>query len=227
MKILVIEHHKTSAPDMVSMTCKDEGFEVQSSLGLEKGTHHSDYHGLVVMGGAMDALDDEQCPYFPDLIDLIKDFANENKPVLGICLGSQLIARAFKAELRLAGELELGFHTITPHAEAANDPVFSHLEHPLPLFQWHEDHYDLPEGATHLASSDNYQNQAYRIGKTVYATQFHHEVTRELIEYWISVSPDIKEMSKDWMDIQIKDHIDSSNAFCQTFIKNWLKLAPV
>lgn len=231
MRVLVVEHHGKPSMGVVGETLRDLGVEMQTVWGARGDTlpgSHREHDGIIVLGGSMTALDDERCPYFPALTRLIRGFAEAGKPVLGICLGAQLIARSFEAELRIGGDFELGFHTVAPTAAAAEDPVLGHFDGPLPLFQWHTDHYALPPGAERLATAENYENQGYRIGRTVYGMQFHLEVTRPMVQHWIDTTPDFEAQApgyRDWLPEQFAAHEQTSNAFCRTVTRCWAGLA--
>lgn len=231
MKILVVENHETPSLGVVGETLLEIGAEtdtVWGALGGALPSGHRNHHGLIVLGGAMTALSDDERPYFPDLTSLIRDFAEADKPVLGICLGAQLVARAFDAELHLGGEFEFGFHTIHPTAAAADDAVLAHFDAPLPLFQWHTDHYALPPGAVLLATADRYRNQCYRIGRAVYGMQFHFEATEPLVRSWINATPDFDGAVPDypaWLPAQFQAHEPAATAFCREVTRRWAALA--
>jgi GMP synthase (glutamine-hydrolysing) len=231
MQVLVVEQHDQSSVGVVGDTLRELGVGLRTIWGARGDAlprSHRDYDGIVVLGGTMTALDDKARPYFPALTRLIREFAAADKPVLGICLGSQLVARAFDAELRIGGELELGFHTVAPAPAAADDPVFCELGEPLPLFQWHTDHYGLPAGAELLATGERYGHQAFRIGRTVYATQFHFEVTESMVRNWIELSPELEEQapgSREWVPAQFTGHGEASMAFCRAVTRRWIGLA--
>ncbi len=230
MQVLVVEQHDQASVGVVGETLGDLGVGIRTMWGsrgdvLPRG--HRDYDGIIVLGGSMTALDDEARPYFPALTGLIREFAEAGKPVLGVCLGSQLVARAFGAELQIGGELELGFHTISPTPAAADDPVFRDLDGPLPLFQWHTDHYALPPGAELLATGERYRNQAFRIGRNVYATQFHFEVTEAMVRSWIDLSPELEEQApgcRAWLPTQFAEHGEASKVFCRAVTRRWTAL---
>lgn len=230
MRILVVEHHHKPSVGVIGETLHELGFEtptVWCASGEALPPGHHEHEGIVVLGGAMTALDDERCPYLPGLARLIRDFAEADKPVLGVCLGAQLIARAFDAVLRIGGPLEFGFHTVTPTAAAASDPVLRHLDRPLPLFQWHTDHYELPQGAVHLAVGENHENQAYRIGRAVYGMQFHFEVTEAQVQAQIDETPGFDDQVPDyreWLPDQFAAHEQESNAFCRNVTRAWAEL---
>ena len=158
-----------------------------------------DADALVVFGGEQAATDDHTHPYLPDLARLMSDYTAADKPVLGICLGSQLLARAYGGENHLGTAPEFGWVTVglTDHGRA--DPVLSVLPDNFPVFQWHTDTFTLPEGAVHLAASEAARHQAFRIGRATYGTQFHFEASRAVVADWNRRFPDaVERMSPGW-----------------------------
>ena len=139
------------------------------------------YDGLIFMGGPMSVNDD--LPYLRQEMALIRQAIARRQPILGICLGSQLIARAMGATVRRNSAKEIGWYGVqfTPAAEA--DRLFGGLSRET-IFHWHGETFDLPPGAELLASSDLCRNQAFRAGERVYGLQFHLEVTPEMIADW-------------------------------------------
>ncbi len=232
MRILVIEHHGEPSLGVVGETFRESGVEVDIRWG-ERGDPIPEnpvgYDGIVVLGGAMDALDDERCPYFPALVSLIRDFGVADKPVLGICLGSQLIARSYDAQVHLDGSFEFGFHPVELTDDGANDPLLGHMDAERQhLFQWHTDHYDLPEGAVRLARGEAYSNQCYRVGARTYATQFHFEVDRPMIEGWLATHDNMDERVPgytDWLPEQLDMHLAASTDFCRVLTRKWLEIS--
>lgn len=139
---------------------------------------------LVVFGGEQSALSDETHPYLPDLARLMADYAAQDRPVLGICLGSQVLARAFGAENILDAAPEFGWTDITLTDAGRADPVVGTLPAEFPIFEWHSDTFTLPAGAVHLAHSARVPAQAFRIGRATYGMQFHFEASRAVVEDW-------------------------------------------
>lgn len=229
MRIAVIEHHENPSLGVLENVFRNAGAEIEIFWGArgDQVPSTADHDALVILGGAMNAADDERCPYFPDLVASIRDYAAKDRPVLGICLGAQLIARAFDADLQLGSTLEFGYHAITPTAEAETDPVLAALARPQALFQWHTDHYSLPAGALRLATNENYPNQAFRIGRATYGCQFHFEADRPLIEGWIATHSDMYDLAPaydEWLPTQFDDFEQGSVAFCQDAARRWLAL---
>ncbi len=157
------------------------------------------YDAIVILGGAQDALDDENHPELPAIVRLIRAFGEADKPVLGICLGSQLIARAYGAESVLGRPIEFGWQTVRPTAAGYADPVVAPLGEGAPVFHWHYDTFSIPSGAVHLAASEMTPHQAFRIGRATYAIQFHFEASRALVATWCDVFRDhIADHTPDW-----------------------------
>jgi GMP synthase (glutamine-hydrolysing) len=154
---------------------------------------------LVVFGGEQSATDDHTHPYLPALARLMQAYTQADKPVLGICLGSQLLARAYGAENHLGTAAEFGWTDVALTDAGRADPVLSSVPPTFPIFQWHSDTFTLPEGAAHLATSPTAAHQAFRIGRATYGTQFHFEANRPMIADWLARFPDlIDKMSPGW-----------------------------
>jgi GMP synthase (glutamine-hydrolysing) len=142
--------------------------------------------GLVVLGGVMDADETGDYPHLLRTMDLLRDAAEREAPALGICLGAQLAAAALggRAYPGPAGE-ELGWNKVELTEAGRADPVTGALTEPAELFEWHHDTFDLPPGATLLATGAVYPGQAFRLGSVV-AVQFHPEVDGPLLAGWWS-----------------------------------------
>jgi GMP synthase-like glutamine amidotransferase len=142
----------------------------------------SSYDGLIFLGGPMSATD--SLPYLDRERALITEAARRGQPLLGICLGSQLIARSLGAEVHRNREKEIGWFDIHFTKAAAGDSLFGGIDGPENVFHWHGDTWELPPGAERLARSQGCENQAFRAGGNVYGLQFHLEVTPEMIADW-------------------------------------------
>jgi GMP synthase (glutamine-hydrolysing) len=137
---------------------------------------------LIFLGGSMSANDD--LPFIHREIDHIRAAIVRGQPVLGICLGAQLIAKAVGARVYRNAILEIGWARIRFATAAQYDPLFAGLPAAQAVFHWHGDTFDLPDGAELLASSAVCRNQAFRLGNRVYGLQFHLEVTPAMIAQW-------------------------------------------
>lgn len=142
--------------------------------------------GLIILGGPMNVYEEDKYPYLKEEDILIKKGMDRGIPILGICLGGQLIAKANNAKVRKGAKKEIGWYELRLSQEGKEDAVFGGFPEKLTVFQWHGDTFDIPEGATHLAGSELFSNQAYRVGDNVYGLQFHLEVTEAMIRRWIA-----------------------------------------
>jgi GMP synthase (glutamine-hydrolysing) len=138
--------------------------------------------GLVVMGGPMSVHD--PLPWLAEERALIKAAYRAGIPVLGICLGAQQLALALGGEVTTGPEPEVGVGEVHLTNNCRHDPLFGPAATPLPCFHWHRDTFTLPEGAIPLATSEQYEQQAFRVGERAYGLQFHVEVTASLVAHW-------------------------------------------
>ena len=157
------------------------------------------YDALVVFGGEQSALDDADHPYLPRVGALMRQMTDQGRAVLGICLGSQILARAYGAINQLGTAPEFGWCDVALTDAGCADPVLGHLDASFPIFEFHTDTFTLPEGAVHLARTKTAPHQAFRIGRASYGIQFHFEANRAVVADWTRVFPDIVEArQKGW-----------------------------
>jgi len=141
-----------------------------------------DFDGLVLGGGGQSAWQVEAYPYLEAECRLVGAAMAAGKPVLGLCLGGQLMARALGAEVRPAGRKEIGFFPVTLTDEALGDALAGQLPRCFGAAHWHGDVFGIPEGAVGLASSEMTPHQMFRCGRGCYGFQFHLEMTPGLFE---------------------------------------------
>lgn len=141
----------------------------------------SKYDGLIVLGGPMSANDD--LDYLRLEMEMLRAEVLRGRPVLGICLGAQLMARALGAAVRRNPVKEIGWYEIECTPAASGDSLLGGVSRE-PVFHWHGETFDLPPGAQLLASSQRCRHQAYRVGECAYGFQFHLEVTPGMIADW-------------------------------------------
>jgi GMP synthase (glutamine-hydrolysing) len=151
--------------------------------------------GLVVMGGPMNVDQTKRFPRLAEEVSWIQNAIEAEVPVLGVCLGSQLIAKALGSKVFAGQTKEIGWYSTDVTKDGRTDRMFQHCPPQSTVFQWHGDTFDLPSGATLLASSERYPHQAFRFGKSVYALQFHMEVTTEMICEWLAVEENQQELA--------------------------------
>jgi GMP synthase-like glutamine amidotransferase len=145
----------------------------------------SEIDWLIIMGGPMNVNDEDHFPWMVDEKKYIRQAIQDDKTVLGICLGSQLISRSLVARVYQNGLKEIGWFDIELTSFGKADSLFSGLGDKITVFQWHGDTFDLPYKAVHLASSPACINQAYRYNKKVVALQFHLETTEQSLRNMI------------------------------------------
>ncbi|MBI5642043.1 MAG: gamma-glutamyl-gamma-aminobutyrate hydrolase family protein [Deltaproteobacteria bacterium] len=148
------------------------------------------YSALVVMGGPMGVYEEDKYPFIKDELRLIEAALKEGVPVLGICLGAQLLARAAGAEVYKGKAKEIGWYKVRLSEEGLQDRLLLGLPEEFTVFQWHGDTFDIPKNGVCLASSDLFLNQIIKVGKNAYGFQFHLEVTEKMIAEWIEINTD-------------------------------------
>jgi GMP synthase-like glutamine amidotransferase len=204
MRVLVVQNFDNTGLGQVGAALEEAAARIdirRPYLGDRLPERANGHDALVVLGGAQSALDDEDHPYMPPLLALMRDFADSGRSVLGICLGSQLLARAYGAQNLLGVAREFGWRSIARTPEASGDPVLGAVPEEFPSFQWHDDTFTLPPGAVRLASNEAADNQAFRIGRAAYGIQFHFEADRNLVARWNDVFADfIAEHHPDWRE---------------------------
>ena len=187
MRVAIIENMKNTPLGALGIALEEAGaktewFRAWDGEELPKDT--AAYDALVVLGGEQNARDDETHPYLPELARLMRRFESEDKAVLGICLGSQILARAYEAENLIGTAHEFGWKTVGLTEEGKADPLLAGVGDQFTIFEWHSDTFTLPAGAVRLATNGVTQNQAFRIGRATYGTQFHFEANAAVVDRW-------------------------------------------
>jgi GMP synthase (glutamine-hydrolysing) len=183
--------------------------------------------GLVVLGGPMGVYETERYPHLEDEIRLVQDALEREMLVLGVCLGSQLVARALGTEVEPTGAKELGWGEIKTTNEAFYDPLLGPLGQSFTAFHWHGDAFNLPDGATLLASSRPTPVQAFRFGEKAYGLLFHLEVDERLVRGMLDAFEDeAREAGEDPYEIlrQAPEHLPPLMARARRFYEGFLKL---
>jgi len=181
--------------------------------------------GMILLGGVMSANDEAICPHFPDLLALIRQFTAAGKPVLGLCLGGQLIARALGGEVIEQAKGEYGFVPLHGRNGVDHDPLLAGIELPAHVMQWHNDHFTLPPDATHLLESETCPAQAFRAGRRTWGFQCHFEVDEPIVERWSRLRA---ELARDPTVIAqtraaAARHLERAEAFGRTVTARWVE----
>jgi len=151
--------------------------------------------GLVVMGGPMNVDQVDRYRFLACEPQWIAQAVHRQLPVLGVCLGAQLLAKALGAPVRVNAVKEIGWYSIQLTDAARDDPLFAGLDRVQTVFQWHGDTFDLPAGAVLLATSKLCRNQAFRFGRSAWALQFHVEMTAEMVSDWLAIPENRAELA--------------------------------
>lgn len=176
------------------------------------------FDAIIAMGGPMSAND--SLPGLAEELALIERSIHAGVPVLGVCLGSQLIAKALGERVYKNDRLEIGWAPVHLTDAGRGDPVLGCLKSPETVFHWHGETFDLPKGAEWLAWSDACRHQAFRYGKNVYGLQFHPEVTAEMVEDWSSQPVNCGDVAT--LDGPIDPHAVDQEALAEQILRRWL-----
>jgi GMP synthase (glutamine-hydrolysing) len=197
-RLLVFQHVPHEILGTFNPLLKQAGFRIRyvnfgrtpdATPNVEK------YDGLIILGGPMCVDQIDSHPHLLTEIAAIRQAMELQMPVLGICLGAQLIATALGAKVRKNPSKEIGWYDVTPTTAGLDDPLFSCFNGTEKIFQWHGDTFDIPHGAEQLATSPDCANQAFRFGDRTYGLQFHLEVNEALIERWLKTPVHIRELA--------------------------------
>lgn len=229
MRVLVVQNFDGTPLGQLGAALDEAGAQIDMVR-----PHHGDvlpdsvecFAALVVLGGGQNALADDAHPYFPQLLRLMRSFAESDRSVLGICLGSQLLARAYDAENIIGGASEFGWHEVSLTDDGVNDPLFRGVPAEFPTFHWHDDTFILPRTATRLAGNVTTHNQAFRLRRAAYGVQFHFEASKAVVEGWneefgawlAQSQPDWKERFPD----EAHQHANSADAVGLAIARNWV-----
>ncbi|KAF6249401.1 gamma-glutamyl-gamma-aminobutyrate hydrolase family protein [Marine Group I thaumarchaeote] len=178
--VLLVQNNKSEGSGYLGVLLKNDGFEITLVNAKHEPLPKKDFSLVIILGAPESANDD--LLYLQAEQQLIKNCVEKNIPVLGICLGSQLIAKTFGAKVYSGPKKEIGFYNdLKIHN---NTSFFSGFKNPFTVFHWHEDTFDLPENAVRLASSEHYLNQAFQY-KSAVGLQFHLEVNEDMVNFWL------------------------------------------
>jgi GMP synthase-like glutamine amidotransferase len=189
--ILVIQNSKIEGIGTLGNLLESDGFRLRTVYAKQEKIPTDDFPLLVVLGASESANDNDS--YLLDEQKLIRKFVQNKIPVLGICLGSQLIAKAFGAKVFTGHKKEIGFYNDLILDN--NSGLFSGIKNPMTVFHWHGDTFSLPDNSIRIAHSQNYENQAFQLESAV-GVQFHLEVDKTIIKLWLDKAEEkLKEIS--------------------------------
>lgn len=224
-KVLLIVHSRTSDTGRVGRILGEFGYTIDTRCPLHGDplpATMDDHAGAAVFGGPQSVHDRTHLPAIQAEIDWIPRALDSGKPFLGICLGAQMLAHALGAKVSFhpAGIHEIGYSTVRPTSDWRGM-----LDRPAVFYQWHCEGFELPAGAALLAKGDMFPNQAYRLDGNVYGLQFHPEVTKPIIERWISDSANIQrpEAQPGAQQVAASDvHDPLVEDWTRAFLESWI-----
>lgn len=189
-RITVIQHEAYEVLGTLDPLLKKEGLRIRYvNFERDPGADPSleRYDGLILMGGYMGVYEAEKYTHLKVEMALIEQALKRKLPVLGICLGAQILAHVLGADVRKHESREMGWYDLHLTDEGRNDPVLGHFQKTEKVFQSHGDTFDIPRTARHLAWSELCAGQAFCHGDNVYGLQFHLEVDRTIVDQWLEL----------------------------------------
>jgi GMP synthase (glutamine-hydrolysing) len=181
--VLFLQHGDTDRPGLLADVLESRGVRVdvrRPDLGDPVPEQAVGFDGLAIGGGAQSVCETASFPYLADEARLVRAAEQAGMPIIGLCLGAQVMASALGGTVRRAPQREIGFFDVTLDPLADSDPLWHDLPRVFPTTHWHGDTFDLPPGAVKLASSARTDNQLFRFGTRLYGLQFHLEMTPEI-----------------------------------------------
>jgi GMP synthase-like glutamine amidotransferase len=229
MAVLILKNIAAEGPGTIEdfLEKEDIPFSIVELGSGEISPPLEQYNTLIVMGGPVGVYEMERYPQIMIATRIIREAINRDMKVLGICLGSQMIAHCLGAEVYPGSEKEIGWHHIELTGEGLKDYLIRRFAiHPsvgdfwrkIKVFHWHGDTFNVPHGAVLLASSQLYKNQAFRYGDKIYGFQFHIEVTKDMIRDWFQDMPDLNKMMDETERIY-DEYIGRAMNFYKTFFR--------
>ncbi|NIM25638.1 MAG: GMP synthase [Nitrososphaeria archaeon] len=218
--VLFVQNTRIEGSGYLGDLVNDDGFDVQSVNAKHEIIPEKEFSLVVILGAPESANDD--LPYLRDEQQLIKKCVEKEIPVLGICLGSQLIAKTFGGRVYPGTKKEIGFYNDL--VAESNSSLFSGFQKPFTVFHWHGDTFDLPEGATRLVRSEIYPNQAFQYGSAV-GLQFHLEVNEQMVNLWLDKTEEklreIPYIDPDKIRTEIDANISTVKSNMRNFYNNF------
>ena len=218
--VLLIQNTRIEGSGYLGELLSDDGFDITSIHAKHETIPEKNFSLVVILGAPESANDD--LPYLLNEQKLIKNSVDNEIPVLGICLGSQLIAKTFGAEVYKGPIKEIGFYHDLKFSN--NSKLFDGFSNPFSVFHWHGDTFDLPEGAARLALSENYQNQVFQY-KSAIGLQFHLEVNEQMVNLWLDKTEEklheISYLDPQKIRLDLDEHISTVKSNMKIFYNNF------
>src|SRR5579875_1426247 len=229
-RVVVVQHAECEKPGLIAEALQSRGYTfetVLTSAGEPAPKDLNQAQGLVIMGGPMGVYEQDRYPFLRDEMSLIECALRESKPILGVCLGSQLLAAALGAEVRKGRRKEIGWHPVACAASAHDDSLLQGLDPEFTAYHWHGDIFDAPKDAVSLASSRLTACQAFRYGENAYGFLFHMEIVPEILEGMLGTFADeLKEegLSPDAIRRQAETYLPTLQVIGKRVFERWVGL---
>jgi GMP synthase-like glutamine amidotransferase len=218
--VLLVQNTQIEGSGYLGDLLKNDGFHITSVNAKHEQLPKKVFSLVVILGAPESANDD--LTYLLAEQQLVKNYVEKNIPVLGICLGSQLIAKTFGAKIYRGPKKEIGFYNDLKVSNTSS--LFSGFKNPFTVFHWHGDTFDLPVGAVRLASSENYLNQAFQY-KSAVGLQFHLEVDEEMVNLWLDNTEEklekIPYIDPQKIRLEINENISTVKSNMKNFYNNF------
>ena len=214
--VLVVQNTRIESSGYLGELLYRDGFDITSINAKHEIIPNKKFSLVVILGAPESANDD--FPYLIEEQELIKNSVNDDIPVLGICLGSQLIAKTFGAKIYSGPKKEIGFYNDLKIS--SDSTFFSGFQNPFTVFHWHGDTFDLPQGALRLASSEHYPNQAFQY-KSAIGLQFHLEVNEEMVNLWLDNTEEKLQKISYINPQEIRSEINENISIVKSNMKNF------
>ena len=190
MTILFVQHVENEGPGIFKEVLDEKGkpYHILKTFSDERFPLPSDCRGVIILGGPMNVDEESQYHFLKEEKEFIGNLLNKDIPLLGICLGAQLIAQVAGGRVFRAAEKEIGWYPIRLTGKGEQDPLFQGLPKLFEVFQLHEDTFEIPPKGKRLVTSDGCHNQGFKVGKRGYGLQFHLEADAKMISNWLDAN---------------------------------------
>ncbi len=229
-RVLVLQHTAPETLGIITDALQARGISAQYIRTFQEESVPKEMdgaEGLVILGGPMAVRDQTKYPFLQDEMRLIEQALRADKPILGVCLGSQLLASVLGARVSLGKKKEIGWHPVRLSEEAGRDPLWKGADPSFMAYHWHGDVFDLPQGAISLASSEATQHQAFGYQGKAYGFLFHLELTENMIREMIRTFSDVlleQNIDAGWVIEKGNDHLPPLGKIGKRVFERWADL---
>ena len=224
MNALILTHHPEEGPGLLEVILRERGWEMDE-VGLWNGHGLPDptpFHLLVLMGGPMSVNDDDLHPFLAQEKHFVRQWISKGNPTVGICLGAQLIAHCLGGNVYNGPKEEIGWYEVSLTEKGRRDPFLHSFPLLFPVFQWHAETFDLPDNVNLLATSHDYPHQAFCYRDSIYAFQFHLEMTERMIQEWLAEST-VNNAQKRYILSDLRIRLPAIHQTCRNFMQPFLQ----